>query len=112
MSPVLGSISVFGVRPWLAGVVGLASLVLLTASVLTPALASVFAPDLSAALTWLGVHVGWPSSATATAPATIGAAIEVPPARMYWPLPKRQVGHSVVKTLLGARLETMREPGA
>src|SRR3954451_2262919 len=112
MSPVEGSMSVFGVRFWLAGVVGLASLVLLTSSVLTPALGSVLAPSFSAALTWSGVHDGWLCSTSATAPATMGAAIDVPPARMYCPPPKTHVGQSVVNTLLGARLETMREPGA
>jgi hypothetical protein len=51
------------------------------------------------------------SSSSATVPETTGVAIDVPPARMYWPS-TTQVGHIVVKALPGARLETMPAPGA
>ena len=70
------------------------------------------AESISTPLTWFGrqVRVALCSS-SAAAPETIGAAIEVPPARMYWPL-TTQVGHSDANALPGARLETMRAPGA
>src|SRR5215210_7140044 len=109
MAPVLASTSSLGVRPWLAGAVA-------------PAAAAFRAPVADTAgrppgsdrtlrvrtpLTWSGVRLGWRSSSSAATLETIGAAIEVPPARMYWP-ETTQVGHSAVKALAGARLETMR----
>ena len=44
-------------------------------------------------------------------PEIIGAAIEVPPARIIWPS-TTQVGHIEAKALFGASVETMPEPGA
>src|SRR5918997_3456431 len=41
----------------------------------------------------------------------MGADIEVPPARMYWPS-TTQVTQRLVKRLVGARLETILAPGA
>jgi hypothetical protein len=66
----------------------------------------------SAPLTWSGVQEGCSSSSVATTPATTGADIDVPPARMYWPSPDTQSGHIDAKSLSGARLETIRAPGA
>src|SRR3954454_20827329 len=63
------------------------------------------------ALILFGVSVGASWNPIAAAPATMGAAIDVPPARMYWPS-TTQVGHRAVNALVGARFETMREPGA
>ena len=62
-------------------------------------------------MTWFGVRFGYFCSSRAAAPETIGAAIEVPPARIIWPL-TTQVGHSVANTLPGASVDTMRAPGA
>src|SRR3954454_15242964 len=63
------------------------------------------------ALILFGVSVGSSWKPIAAAPATLGAGIEVPPARMYWPS-TTQLGHIAVNALVGARFETMREPGA
>jgi hypothetical protein len=62
-------------------------------------------------LTWFGVRFGYFCSSRAAAPETIGAAIEVPPARIIWPS-TMQVGQSVANALPGASVETMRAPGA
>ena len=62
-------------------------------------------------LTWSGVQSGWRSSIRAATPETTGAAIEVPPARMYWPS-TTHVGQRLVKALSGASVETMWAPGA
>ena len=90
-------------RPWLAGAVA-------------PAAAAFRAPVADTAgwppgseralrvrtpLTWSGVRSGWRSSTTAATPETTGAAIEVPPAGMYWPA-ATQVGHRPEKALAGA----------
>src|SRR5215210_2826332 len=65
----------------------------------------------SSALILFGVSDGSSWKPIAAAPATIGADIDVPPARMYWPS-TTHVGHIAVNSLAGARFETMREPGA
>ena len=62
-------------------------------------------------LTWSGVRFGRACRSRATAPATTGAAIDVPPALKSAP-PMAQFGHSVRKALLGASTETMCAPGA
>lgn len=67
---------------------------------------------MSALFTTSGVHAGWAWSSAATTPDTIGAAIDVPPARMYCPLPVMQAGQIAVNALPGARFETIFEPGA
>ena len=84
MPPVLGSISVFGVSPAFGFVVGM----LPNTRLLTETSSSVedwtLRPlAITAAFTWLGVRPGRAWSMSATAPATIGDAIDVPPARMY-----------------------------
>src|SRR4051812_39389356 len=65
----------------------------------------------TAPLTWLGVQSGCSSRRSAAMPEIIGAAIEVPPMRMYclWTM---QVGHSDAKSLPAASGATMWAPGA
>src|SRR3954464_14988377 len=113
MSPVAGLINVFGVRPWLAARLGawLMALSAWAAGVSSTASGRARPEVMSRPLTWLGVRFGLSSSSSATVPETTGAAIEVPPARMYWPS-TIQVGHMAVKALAGARFETIAEPGA
>ena len=48
---------------------------------------------------------------SATRPETIGAAIDVPPALMYWPSTMHD-GHWLAKMLSGASTDTMCTPGA
>jgi len=81
--PVIGSINVLGVRPAFGFVVGIEPEMRLLTDTSPAADLSTFWPLARiAALTWLGVRPGRAWSMSATAPATIGAAIEVPPARM------------------------------
>ena len=82
MLPVFGSISVFGVRPWfdVAPLPFRETAALSASSWSSPLIARSVASITP--LTWFGVKSGCASSMSATAPATIGAAIEVPPARM------------------------------
>ena len=61
----------------------------------------------SSALARFGVIVGSSWKPIAAAPATIGAAIEVPPARMYSPPSLTQSVQSCVYAEPGARLETI-----
>ena len=49
---------------------------------------------MSAPLTWSGVHSGWRARIWAAAPATTGAANDVPESSMY-PVPLRFVGRSL-----------------
>src|SRR3954447_17118002 len=102
----------FGVRPWLAEEPSSPTILaaLESETSLMPSDSERLERWMSA-LILFGVSVGSSWKPIAAAPATIGAAIEVPPARMYCPS-TMQVGHSAVNALVGARLETMREPGA
>src|SRR3954467_14109972 len=77
--------------------------------VLLPATA--LSVPISSALTWLGERVGRACRSRAAAPATTGAAIEVPPALKY-ALPIAHVGHRAWNALLGASTDTMCAPGA
>src|SRR4051794_28324970 len=109
MSPVAALTSVFGVRPWLARGPGD---VLSRAPVLTSGIPPLMARPVLAReyFTWSGVMSGRRWSSSATAPETTGAAIDVPPARMYAP-PTMHVGHRVLKALPAASVETMCAPG-
>ena len=64
---------------------------------------------MSMPLTWFGVSCGNHWSSSATVPEIIGAAIEVPPARIIWPS-TMQLGHIAANRLFGASVETMPEP--
>jgi hypothetical protein len=112
MLPVLESISVLGVSPafgLLVGMLPYARLLAETSSRLDDWTLRPLA--ITAAFTWSGVRPGRSWSMSATAPATMGAAIDVPPARMYWPS-TMQLGHIDANALFGARFETMWAPGA
>src|SRR4029079_6033749 len=111
MSPVEALTSVFGVRPWLAtGTLPAATdLIAAYTSSAGKRLLTRREELSSTPLTWLGVRFGYFCSSSAAAPETIGAAIDVPPARIIWP-ETMQVGHSVANALAGARVETMRAP--
>src|SRR5690348_6547189 len=101
-----------GVRPWLAEEPSSPTMrAALDSEISLMPSDSVRPERRSSALILFGVSVGSSWKPIAAAPATIGAAIEVPPARMYWPS-TTQVGQRAVKALVGARLETIREPGA
>src|SRR4051812_41914335 len=111
MSPVPASTRVLAGTLRFAGAIGPGATALSTAR-LTPVTPAIGRPSLAKIpLTWSGVHSGWAWSITATAPETIGAAIEVPPARMYAP-PMTHAGHSVEKALPVASGATIRAPGA
>src|SRR3954447_16753121 len=102
----------FGVRPWLAEEPSSPTILaaLESETSLMPSDSERLERWISA-LILFGVSVGSSWKPIAAAPATIGAAIEVPPARMYWPS-TTQFGHIELKSLFGARFETMPEPGA
>ena len=100
----------FGVSPWLAAVGACHSIVSMATSP-GEALSILRTAEVTTPLTWFGVYSGCIWSRSATAPETIGAAIEVPPARMYCP-PTTQLGHIDANALPGARVETMCAPGA
>src|SRR4051795_2367509 len=80
MSPVAALIRVLGVRPRLATALPAGpGATALSAARLTPVTPAIGRPVLARMpLTWSGVHSGWAWSIRATAPATIGAAIERP----------------------------------
>src|SRR3954470_17315214 len=107
MLPVFASIITFGVSPAFGFVVGMYPNTRLLTETSSTDDAPTFRPFArTAALTWLGVRLCRAWSMSATAPATIGAAIDVPPARMYCPS-TMQLGHSDANSLLGERFETM-----
>src|SRR2546430_15407681 len=111
MLPVEALTRLFGVNPWLAAV-GLAHSNASTETSLASEALLILRPEaITAPLTWSGVYSGCSWSRSATAPETTGAAIDVPPARMYCPL-TMQVGHINANALLGASSETMCAPGA
>ena len=102
MSPVAPETLALGVRPAFA--VRLARSAAWASSSLEPSLL-LRADAMIAPLTWSGVHVGWTWIRSAAAPATSGAASEVPPAWMYSPL-RTHAGQRVVNALPGARAAT------
>src|SRR5919202_1940056 len=73
--------------------------------------ASVRAVSMSVDLASSGVQSGWASNISAAAPDTTGAAIDVPPRRMYSPW-TTQAGHRSANALPGASVDTMCAPGA
>src|SRR5215210_4488776 len=112
MSPVAAFTRRFGAIPALAPEAG--SVAKTAAAALTSRTSALLSLRVVARIvdfTWSGVQSGWRWRIRATVPATTGAAIEVPPARRYCP-PTMQLGHSVLYALLGARVETIRAPGA
>src|SRR5215217_8663929 len=113
MSPVEALTSVVGVSPWLATGTLPAATDLIAAYVSTAGNRplTIRGEPIRTPLAWFGVRFGYFCSSRAAAPATIGAAIDVPPARIIWPC-TMQVGHSVANALFGASVETMWAPGA
>src|SRR3954451_23524158 len=89
----------------------------LAAQTVAAALTSRVAPDSVRALPMSvdfassGVQPGWASNMSAAIPDTTGAAMDVPPRRMYSPS-MMQVGHRPANALSGARVDTMCAPGA
>src|SRR3954452_2186167 len=113
MSPVEALTRLLGVRLWLAtGTLPAATaLIAAYASTAGKRPLTVRAEAVSTPLTWFGVRFGYFCSSSAAAPATMGAAIDVPPARIIWYC-TMQVGQSVENALDGASVDTMCAPGA
>ncbi len=104
----------FGSRPWLASRPPSETKRRAASTRLSSSIASVSgrSESRSSALARLGDIDGSSWKPSAAAPATTGAAIEVPPARMYSPPPVTHSSHSLVYSEPGARLETILAPGA